>query len=109
MKAYIGLELLHKLYLKKFGNKMGKSLAREDLSSIITTKKKPSTYFRKASRFYCICKHLKKGVWKECVIAPTYWESINGTTWDSILENLNIENLSEEGKVFHKFITKSFK
>ncbi|RIA84567.1 hypothetical protein C1645_832060 [Glomus cerebriforme] len=45
------------------------------------------------------CPHLKKGGWKKCDIAPTYWESVTGPTWNSILNSLNLEqqyeNLSE--------------
>jgi hypothetical protein len=69
----------------------------EDLNKIIKTTKKPSLYLKKANNFYFICKHLKEGKWKECNIAPTYWESVTKKTWNEILENLN---LSEEGKVF---------
>jgi hypothetical protein len=101
-KSFIELELLHQLYLKNFGKKEEKNLVREDLSSIITTKKKASIYFKKVSNFYFICKHLNKGSWKECGIAPTYWESVTGPTWKSIIEILNLEQQqnkdSEEGE-----------
>jgi hypothetical protein len=99
-ESFIKLEMLYQLYIKEFGEKKGKNLAREDLNDIITTKKKPSTYFKKASHFYFICKYLKKGAWKECDIAPTYWESVTGSTWSAILEHLNLENEISEGKVF---------
>jgi hypothetical protein len=96
-KSFIELVLLQQLYIKNFGDKNGKNTMNEDLNKIIKTTKKPSLYLKKANNFYFICKHLKEGKWKECNIAPTYWESVTKKTWNEILENLN---LSEEGKVF---------
>ena len=102
-KSFIKLEILYQLYIKKFGKKRGEDLAKEDLSNIITTKKKPSIYFKKASNFYFICKYLRKGAWKKCEIAPTYQESVTSLSWSGILRDLNLEeqnaNLSE-GKFF---------
>jgi hypothetical protein len=90
-KSFIELEILYQLYLKEFGRKKGSNLAKDELNNIIITKKKPSIYFKKASNFYFICKHLKKGGWKKCDLAPTYWESVTGPTWSSILNSLNLE------------------
>lgn len=101
-KSFIELEILYQLYLKEFGMKKGSNLAKDELNNIIITKKKPSIYFKKASNFYFICKHLKKGGWKNCDFAPTYWESVTGPTWSSILNSLNLKQQNEnlfEGKV----------
>jgi len=109
-KSLIELALLYQLYLNKYGEKIGKKFATSDLDSIITTTKKSIILYKKANNFYFICKHLKKGAWKECKIAPTYWKTVTNVTWNNILEDLNLKEQQNgnEGKVFYKFIIKSF-
>src|SRR5437764_11856153 len=86
-KSFIELELLYQLYKNKYGESGGKKIASDNMNKIINTTKKPSTYLKKANKFYFICKNLKKGAWSNCDIASTYWESINILTWNNILKD----------------------
>ncbi|GBC02590.1 hypothetical protein RclHR1_00470020 [Rhizophagus clarus] len=90
-KLYIELELISKEYKVKFG-KIGKKVANSDLKQIIKTSKKASVYFKKVKYFYFICKHTRKNAWKKCDIPPTFWETVNVSTWESILQSLNLKN-----------------
>ena len=59
----------------KYGESSGKKPANDDINNVIKTTKKASMHIlRKASKFYFICKNLKKGAWKKCDIAPNYWD-----------------------------------
>ena len=106
--SFIKLELFNQLYQEKNGESGGKKLINDDISKIIKTKNKPSTYLKKTNRFYFICKNLKKGAWSNCNIAPTYWELLKNSTWNDILKDLNLiqandfSDLSddEEGMIF---------
>ncbi|GES91953.1 hypothetical protein RCL_jg25797.t1 [Rhizophagus clarus] len=37
-------------------------------------------------------KHTRKNAWKKCDIPPTFWETVNVSTWESILQSLNLKN-----------------
>jgi hypothetical protein len=59
-KSFIELELYYQYYKIKYRESGGKKLANDDMISIIKTTKKFFKYFKKANKFYFICKNLKK-------------------------------------------------